>query len=328
MGIKPNKKLILLHMTEKERFLAYYQKNPDIPIFYTPEWLDAVTGKTWDVINAYDAENNIIAFMPVTKKNKWGLELFTNPLLSPHQGIYFPALDPNMKEQKKQSLIFKACREILPKIGNPNLFKVRFHPSFSMWLPFYYQGYRQTTYYSYVLENIKNHDAIFEGFKMNTRNTIRRAEKKLTVIEKDDIELLYTLLKNTFEHKKSRMPFSLDFLKNLDGAIRHNRKLLFALDDQNNVLAGIFLAYDHNTAYNLIFGTDFQHVNSGAPSFLIWKAIQTASEKVNRFDFEGSRLPTIQPFFQSFGGTPVPYFEISKAKNVFWKGLFFAIGKI
>ena len=104
--------------------------------------------------------------------------------------------------------------------------------------------------------------------------------------------------------------------------------MLFAVDGEKNIHAAMFLVFDHDTAYNLLFGTDFNRVKSGAPSLLMWRAIQTASEKVQRFDFEGSRLPTIQPFFQGFGGTPTPYYEISKAKNRFWQLVFSMAGKM
>lgn len=315
-------------MTDKEAFLSYYRQNPDIPLYYRPEWLDVVTGNDWDMACAYHEDGRLLAFMPVTKKKKMRVEAFTNPVLSPYQGIYFSEGDKEIKQQKRQSLIFKACRDILPRIGHPALFKVRFHPSFDMWLPFYFAGFRQTTYYSYILDNIRDHSHIFSGFKTNTRNIIRKAEQTLRVEERNDIASLYNLLGSTFEKKKMEVPFSLSFLEKLDKAVMPDRKLLFAVDENEKIHAAMFLVFDHDTAYNLLFGTDFSLVKSGAPSLLMWRAIQIASERVNRFDFEGSRLPGIQPFFQGFGGTPTPYYEISKAKNRFWQFVFSMAGKI
>jgi hypothetical protein len=315
-------------MTDKERYIIFCDQNRGIPLFYQPFWLDAVTGNNWDVLCSLDTNGDIEAFMPVLISKKRGLTAITNPVLTPHQGIYITEDINGWKEQKRQSYIFRISRNIISKIPANTFFKVRFHPEYTMWLPFYFAGFKQTTYYTYVLDNIQDHDSVFAGFKANTRNIIRKAEEDLTIVEKEDIGLLFSLLEKTFTRKNERMPFDLPFLERLNEACKKQRKILFVQDGEGQILAGMFLVFDQNRAYNMLFGTDFDRVQQGGPPFLIWESIKIASERVNVFDFEGSRLPTIQSFYQGFGGKPVPYFEISKAKNRFWTLLFTLIGKL
>lgn len=306
-------------MTDKEKYIIFCKENENIPLFYQPEWLDVVTNCCWDIVNFLDGEGVIRAYMPVTIKKKWGVKVFSNPVLSPHQGIFFPKNQDFLSEQKKQSFLFKAMNDIIPKIPSFHLFKVRFHPSFDMWLPFYFKGFRQTTYYTYQLHDIKNHEMVFAGFKSNRKNIIRNAKKTIKIEKGSEIETLYRLLLQTFDKKNVKPPFQFEILKKLEETLKDRREILLAKDEKNRVVAGMYLVYDGEQAYNLLFGTDFRYTDSGAPSLLMWEAIKIASERVDTFDFEGSRLPTIQPFFQSFGGKPVPYYEISKTKNIFWQ---------
>jgi|GEM_PF-3101224 len=75
-------------------------------------------------------------------------------------------------------------------------------------------------------------------------------------------------------------------------------------------VGGLFLAHDHHTAYDLLSYFDRDSGLRGLPSALIWSAIEHAATLgLGTFDFEGSVLPAIETFFQSFGGERRPYFQ-------------------
>jgi len=308
--------------TEKEQYITFASSRPDIPVFYTPQWLDAVTQRAWDVVCAYDQGGNINAFMPVTIKKKWGIKIFTNPLLTPYQGIFFCNDTIYDKEESLQSYRKDCTDQIICKLGKQHFFKINFHPDYTFWLPFYFHGYRQTTYYSYILDNIKDHDAIFSGFRSNIKNKIRKAEGVLMLEETSDIELLYGLNQKTFEKQSLRIPFSKALLKEIIQVAGQQHKILMARDTGGNIHAAQLIIWDQRSAYNLLLGTDPALRQSGAAPFLMWHAIRIASLYTNKFDFEGSRLPAIQPFFESFGAHPVPYCQIYQTKNILWEYFF------
>lgn len=301
--------------TEKEQYITFASSRHDIPVFYTPQWLDAVTQTNWDVVCAFDQGGSIMAFMPVTVKKKWGLTVFTNPLLTPYQGIFFSNEASYEKEESLQSYMKDCTDQIIHKLRKQHFFKVNFHPAYTCWLPFYFNGYRQTTYYSYMLDGIKNHDAIFAGFRSNIKNKIRKAESLLTLEETSDYESLYVLNQKTFQKQSLQVPFSKSLLKEIIQASGQQHKILLARDNHGSIHAAQLIIWDQMSAYNLLLGTDPELRQSGAAPFLMWHAIRVASGYTDRFDFEGSRLPGIQPFFESFGARPVPYSQIYKTRN-------------
>jgi hypothetical protein len=82
---------------------------------------------------------------------------------------------------------------------------------------------------------------------------------------------------------------------------------LYAIDDQNNLHASIFCAWDEYSMYYLFSVTNPQYKGSGANSLLLWKAIEISQKKGLIFDFEGSMNPNIENFFRGFGTVPRIY---------------------
>lgn len=314
-------------MTEKQEYIKFCENRKDIPMFFMPKWLEAVTNGQWDVILSKDKGGEIHAIMPYVKKTNYLLSAIHNPLLTPYQGIYFFNQNRHEKEESLQSFKRQVGQEIIEKLPKTHYFKINFHPQYVQWLPFYFNGFKQTTYFSYILNDIKDLDTIFNGFRSNLKNKIRKAESEITIEESDDLGLLYLLSKKSFERQKLNIPYTFEYLEKIDEAIKDNRKILVARDSEGNPHAAQYLVMDELAAYNLILGTDSAFSKSGAASFLLWTSIQMASKYVDTYDFEGSRLPQIQSFFEGFGGRPTPYSQIYKAKNKFWFHVFFLTGR-
>jgi len=49
-----------------------------------------------------------------------------------------------------------------------------FHPGFKNWYPFYWERFKQSTRYTYILNDIKDHEALKKDF----HNTLKRQIKK------------------------------------------------------------------------------------------------------------------------------------------------------
>ena len=148
-------------MTPKEKYILYYHSKNDIPIFFDPSWLDAVTGAKWDVILSENNTGEIMGIMPYCVKTKFGFDAFYTPLLTQSSGIW---IDPSKISGDKAATIHSNKRQIIQDIVNQikptSYFRLNFHHTFDMWLPFYHKNYRQTTLYTYILKEIKNHEAI------------------------------------------------------------------------------------------------------------------------------------------------------------------------
>ena len=61
-------------------------------------------------------------------------------------------------------------------------------------------------------------------------------------------------------------------------------------------------------------GDDPAYRSSGAAILLVWEAVHFTKKELglNRFDFLGSMLPSIERVRRQFGAQQVPYFKVCK----------------
>ena len=69
-----------------------------------------------------------------------------------------------------------------------------FHYGITDWLPFYWEGYRQTTRYTYMLKDIRNTKAILGNMSFNIRRNITKARDKYHITVKKGISIEEFLL--------------------------------------------------------------------------------------------------------------------------------------
>ncbi len=313
-------------MKDKQTYISLFEYNkPKVPIFYWPEWLEAVSFGNWDMA-IYEENSEILAVLPILKKTKYGLSAIYNPLLSPYQGIYF-LKELDLKESKKNSKKYKIITHLLDKVPDSHYSLVSFHHSFDYAMPLIHRNYSTKLSYSYILDNIKDHELTFSNFKSSLKNKIRKGEQNLRIEQVRDINLIYDQVKNSFERQELKLGLSLSFVKRLFDSIPNNFKILVAKDQADRIHAAHALIWDDLYAYNLLLGGDTKLRSSGAIPFLLWHSIKVASEKVDQYDFEGSTLTSVQPFFESFGGKAIPHFIFQKASNNILRSLLYAFNR-
>ncbi len=306
----------------KEAYRKLCHSEADIPVFMQPWWLDVVCeGDNWDVCLAFDKTGHITGALPFFRTRFRGFRVIRMPLLTPFLGpwlSYPPKLEKNSRRYAFEHRVLNDLIHQLPRVA---YFTQNFHYDFSNWLPFYWKGYRQTTYYSYYIEGLKDLKIVFSRFQENVKRNIKKAEKQVDISIEEDVNLFYKMNEMTFARKGLKMPYSIDFFRKIDEALKHRkkRKIFFAIDKNNGIPhAAIYLIYDSNAAYFLAGGLDPKFKTSGAMTLLFWEAIKDAADRVNRFDFEGSIIPGVENFFRSFGSVQQPYFQIYKGKNKFF----------
>lgn len=240
------------------------------------------------------------------------------PELTPwhHVFIDYP---PEQKLTRRLSFEKDVLSELIEQLPRTRRFMQKYSYELTNWLPFYWNGYRQTTRYSYVISDIKDTDAVFREFRNNIRREIRKAGKHLKIVEENDLSDFYKLNKMTFSRQNEHPSYSFDYLKRIDAACREKecRKIWTAVDDQGCKHAVLYLVWDQFSAYYLMGGADPELRTSGASSLLMWTAIQFASGVTRQFDFEGSMIEPIERFVRGFGARQMPYFSIYKNKFPF-----------
>ena len=300
----------------KQKYRELCKRESSIPIFSKDWWLDAVCGEdNWDVI-IIEKGNDIIATLPFNFNKEYGFTKISMPKLTQNMGIWIKHFN-NQKTANKLSNEKKIMTQLIEQLPPFYFFGQNFHYSITNWLPFYWKGFKQTTKYTYVIEDLSNLESVFKNFRGNIKTDIRKAEKVVKVYTGNDIEKFYSINKKTFDRQNKKIRYSLDFLMKLDKVCIQNkcREIFFAEDEKNRIHSAVYLVWDDNSAYYLLSGGDPQLRNSGATSLLVWSAIKFTAELGLKFDFEGSMLESIERFFRSFNAIPKTYFYITKKKS-------------
>jgi hypothetical protein len=288
-----------------EEFLA------GAPIFLQPWWLEAVAPGAWGYAVVQRGET-IAAVMPwVRQRAPLGRIRLGRPILTQVLGPWFRKSSAKYANLlAEQNELMDELIAALPAFG---VFQQQFHYSIENWLPFYWHGFKQTTRYTYVLEDLSNLDSIWQGMDTKTRGQIRKAERLVRVVDDLGLEKFLAIDQLTFRRQGKDLPFELPLLRRLDEACQaHNaRKILFAVDDQNRIHAAVYLVWTKTWTYFLMGGSDPILRSSGAYSLLVWEAIKFASTVSQAFDCAGSMLEQVECFLRGFGFRQKPYFAVT-----------------
>ena len=280
-------------------------------IFAEPWWLDAVAPGRWEEVTATPASGGSGRF-PFVRSTLFGR--FTSvgappltPRLGPQLVIESPVGSAKHYSDKKAVLT-----ELIASLPRHDHFAQNCSAAFDYWLPFHWAGYEQTTFYSYVLDDIADPDALWQGLAKSHRRRVKKGRADLTI--RDDLgpEVLLVLLEATFDRQGLRSGVDLSTLARAHEAAsaRGAGRILVAVDERQRPIAGGFFVSDATTTYYLLGGRA-----DGAPDgmpLVLWEAIGRAAELGTRFDFEGSMIEGIEEFFRRFGARPEPYSSLTK----------------
>jgi lipid II:glycine glycyltransferase (peptidoglycan interpeptide bridge formation enzyme) len=192
-----------------------------------------------------------------------------------------------------------------------------FHYAFTDWLPFYWAGYRQTTRYTYVIQDISNENNTWNAFSDETKKNISKARDKYQLTIKRGIspDLLIQLNELIFKRQGKKLPGAKTLKRLIELAILQNQGDIWGVyDEEGRLHAAQFLVWDTNCAYCIAGGVHPELRKSKAHSFLLWEVIKYASTKVSSFNFMGSMIEGVEYFNHGFGSKQMPYFVISKGK--------------
>lgn len=279
-----------------------------LPVFYHDWYLDAVCGHDkWDTA-LVKKDNQVVGIWPWFKKKRFGFTYLAMPLFTKFMG---PWIFPGAGDHRQRLRWTQQLSEQLPKV---DCIKADCHYQFANWLPLYWQGFRQTTRYSYQLDLSRELDDLYKGLNRNMRRNIKNASKELEVRPFDDPELFYRINSLSFRRQGLATPYSLADFQRHDAALRQKeaRHMYLAQDSGGNVHSVAYLIWDQQSVYYHLSGDDPAHRNSGSGMLLIWEGIRYAKEDLGlaTFDFEGSMMKAVGAIRRQFGAKPLPYSRI------------------
>jgi len=310
----------------RDRYRTFCESEFSIPLFSQAWWLDALAGVDhWDVA-LVEKGGQIVASMPYVIRKRFGKRFIGQPVLTQSLGPWLRDLPGKTASRlSREKDLLQALINELPQYDR---FSQSWHFSQTNWLPFFWAGFKQTTFYTYRLSDLSDEKALWNGLKENIRTDIRKAESRFSLRVRTDLDLdtFWALNLKTFNRQSKKPPYSKELLTRLDSACleRSSRLILIAEDEEGRAHAGVYLVWDKQSAYYLMGGGDPDLRNSGATSLCMWKAIQFAKSVTKSFDFEGSMIEPVERFVRAYGAEQTQYFSVSHTPSNFLKVLLLA----
>lgn len=302
-------------MTNKELYRSFSKEDNTLPIFLRDWWLDAVCGEDWDVLINKD-KGRILGVMPYYIYKKYSFKSILPPHLSPINGLWI-SYPEGMRKTSRYTYEIKIMDYFAKEIDKLKVdyFSQKLHQSIDNWLGFYWLGFKQTTYYKYIIEDITNIDKVYQNIDAKKRRQIRKASDNIVIDNNISNKDFYNILSMSFERQGKSLPYSYSLFDTIEQACtkREASTKLVAKDNKGNIHAVMYLVYDQDVCYTLASGGDKKYRDSGAMAFLNWEAMRVAHSKGKKeFDFTGSMMPNIEKFFRFYGATLTPYYTIEK----------------
>ncbi|WP_123041912.1 GNAT family N-acetyltransferase [Cohnella candidum] len=305
----------------KSKYRELCSTEPGVPLFDQDWWLDAVCGgpDNWDVA-LVERGGRIVASMPYRKTKKSMFEVISMPQLTLTMGVWirypeFPNQDAKLSYERE------IYTELIEQIPAVDYFNQQLHWDNTNWSIFYWKGFRQTSRFTYVLEDTTDLERVYGEFSDKVKADIAKAEGRIRVVESDDLDLFQATNSKMFDPPRFSMPYSYETLKAVDERCRrrNRRKILLALDADGNAQCALYLVWDDRCTYYLLGGETPEAKMSGAHSLLVWHAIREMSKDRKAFDFHGGMHEPIERIYRSFGAAQKPYFQISKINGKLFK---------
>ena len=309
--------MIIKRESKKDKYSSFCNQIY-VPIYSKPWWLDAVCMPgNWDVW-LYESNGRIDAAMPYYFENRNGRKYITKAPLTQNNGILFnyPAnAKPVAKAMFEEKIIDAACDFI--QSMNLDVYEQQYQPTFTNWLPFFWNYYTATTRYTYVIENTANLACVWNEISSKRRSIVKKGQRNSTFFNELSIERFYEEHKKIYTKQGLDCPFSYDLWERVAKAcIQYTSgQISCRLAADGNIAAVSFVAWDDRAVYKLMGGPMPDYAKLDAYSALTWDEIELAHNLGLIYDFEGSVIKRISKSFREYGATPKPYFRIRKVFN-------------
>jgi len=285
-------------------------------IFQQPWWLDAVAPGQWGEVTC-EHEGRVVGRLPYVVRGRPRVRMLTQSSLTQTLG---PWVEPSSaKPARALSREHELLADLEAQLPPACAFSQQFSPAMLNALPFYWAGYQIEVRYTYRLDGLSSTDGLWAGLRDNVRREIRKARRRVEVVDDLGVDRFYDVLSRTYARQRIPTPHSLAELERLEAACaaRGAGAMLCAPDDAGQIHAVAWVVWDKSAAYYLLAGADPRLRTSGASSLLAWEALMRAREHTDVFDFHGSMLRPVERFFRAFGGQQTPYLSVTRMSPPF-----------
>ena len=286
---------------DKAKWDACIDRAPNGLLYAYSVYLDAMA-KHWDALVLGDYE----AVMPLTWNRKYGICYLYQPPFTACLGVFGKTVDAG---------ILKAFLEAIPakfrywdiSLNPGNVFPVN--------------GFRLHERMNYVLSLNDTYEQLYGRFRENIRRNIKKAEQYALIARRNiPVEKVLDLARQQIRN----------FADVPDDAFRHFEDLYQVLYKQerattygvygkdDTLLASAVFLFSHNRAYYILVGNHPNGKTLGASHILINAFIKDHAGQHVLLDFEGSDIPGLAFFYNSFGAQEEKYSALKMNRLPLW----------
>ena len=208
---------------------------------------------------------------------------------------------------------FTITRDLIAQLPKASHVGFRLHQGISNTLAFEAAGFE--TIVDYTVEIAPQpRDVLWSQMRDKTRNVIRRAGERLTVVDLLDAERFIDFYESNLRERRLRnyYPRHLCVALIAECLRRGVGRMLIAADPNGKYKSGVFTIWDHQQEYYFM-STRTRDSQNGATSLLIWAAIQHAALHGLTFNTNGLDSRSNFMLLSGFGGTIKPRLIVEKS---------------
>lgn len=291
---------------------ACVQQDP-AGVVYALSWYLDLIAPDWEGLVAAQAENYRLV-MPLPTRRLAGLAITAMPLFGQQLGIF--TSEPEWLQKNLRPLLALAFPPVRPV--QHYAFRATDYRYLKALLPL-----AERT--NLILPLHQPYADIYAGYQINRRRDLQKATAAQLIFREGE-ELgsaIYSLLKENLVprlSKKQQTGALKQILALMEAATARGRARLVAayLPDEQLVAGVFFLRYQNRLIY-LLPAANARGKKVGASTFLLDQVCRQAAGSGLILDFEGSSLPGVARFYQSWGAQPEIYGLLEEYRcSLFW----------
>jgi hypothetical protein len=253
---------------------------------YAYSWYLEIVADNWDVLVLNDYE----AVMPIPWKRKYFIKYVTQPFFCQQLGIFSKEI---LSKELQEKIIKSVPRKFLKLSLNFNTDnkisgqEIKLKSNFVLPIE------------NTLVENYKN-------FNKNRKRSLKKSKNNALYVDAVNVNTLLLMAEKEKVYLKN---FKYDKLRSLITTLQTIDKgfLLGIYSKERQLLGGAFFLKEKGRITYLFSVMNVEGKRLNAATFLIYNVLNTYINKGLLLDFEGSNIPGIADFFQSFGAKSANY---------------------
>jgi len=260
--------------------------SPQRTIFAQRWWMETVTRGQGRLLGCYDGER-LVAGLPIWPCRRLGVRRLRQPPLTPYWGPLLRPLEgkPLTRASTRMQILQALAEALTPW---PDIV-MQWHHSLDNWIPFYWNGFTQTTRYTYRYPDLSDLTKLAKNRESTIGQKLRRAERDGLHLE-EMIDPVVAARLNRLSMARQGVESSEEIQQFWPELAREAlaRQCLFTtgvVDDEGNMHSAAAMVWDERCAYGILSGADPRYRNSCSGPLMMWRQIEYAANVYNGTNF-------------------------------------------